>query len=297
MDLSVLLSTKFPDLKLFKKGKVRDVYDLGDTLLLVATDRISAFDVVLPNGIPDKGKILTNLSVFWFEFTRPIIPNHLITSEVAQFPAEVKRYREILTGRTMLVKKSKLVEIECVVRGYLAGSGWREYKSTGKICGMQLPKELVESSKLSVPIFTPATKASSGHDINISESEMINRVGKNVGDILKEKSLAIYQAASQYAEQQGIIISDTKFEFGILDNEVILIDEILTPDSSRFWPKDDYHPGRPQKSFDKQFVRDYLETLDWDKTSPGPTLPNEVVQKTSEKYREAYQRLVGKRLE
>ncbi|MDI6784221.1 MAG: phosphoribosylaminoimidazolesuccinocarboxamide synthase [bacterium] len=289
----VLLTTNFPDLKLFKKGKVRDVYDFGDRLLLVATDRISAFDVVLPNGIPYKGKVLTQLSAFWFEFTQSLIPNHLMATEVVQFPAETRKYQEIVSGRTMLVKKSQLIEIECVVRGYLAGSGWKEYQSTGAVCGVQLPKGLVESSKLPEPIFTPATKASSGHDINISEKEMVNIIGQDIGKQLKEKSLAIYQAAATYAESRGFVISDTKFEFGIMDNQIILIDEILTPDSSRFWPKDDYQPGRAQRSFDKQFVRDYLETLDWDKTPPGPNLPEEVVNKTSKKYLEAYQRLVG----
>jgi phosphoribosylaminoimidazole-succinocarboxamide synthase len=296
MPAAVILTTDLPELKLFKRGKVRDVYDLGENLLLVATDRISAFDVVLPNGIPYKGKVLTQLSSFWFNFTKSIIPNHLITTERGGFPPETKKYLDILDGRTMLVKKSNLVEIECVVRGYLAGSGWKEYQLSGAVCGIQLPKGFVESSRLPEPIFTPTTKASSGHDINISEKEMINLVGQDIGRQLKEKSIAIYQTATKYAESRGIIISDTKFEFGLLDNQLILIDEILTPDSSRFWPKDDYQPGRVQKSFDKQFVRNYLETLDWDKTPPGPTLPDDVVTKTSEKYLEAYQRLVGNKL-
>ncbi|MCX7919195.1 MAG: phosphoribosylaminoimidazolesuccinocarboxamide synthase [bacterium] len=294
--LSVIVTTNLPDLKLFKRGKVRDVYEFGNQLLIVATDRISAFDVVLPNGIPYKGKVLTQLSLFWFEFTKHIVPNHLITAEINEFPSETEQYRDILMGRSMLVKKSKVVEIECVVRGYLAGSAWKEYQATGTICGIKLPQGLRESSKLPEPIFTPATKASSGHDINISEKEMINIVGYDIGMQLKEKSIAIYTEALSYAESRGIIISDTKFEFGFVDDKLILIDEILTPDSSRFWPKDDYQPGRPQKSFDKQFVRDYLETLDWDKTAPGPPLPDDVVNKTSEKYLEAYQRLVGKPL-
>jgi phosphoribosylaminoimidazole-succinocarboxamide synthase len=293
---SILLSIDIPELKLFRKGKVRDIYDFGDSLLLIATDRISAFDVVLPNGIPDKGKVLTQLSVFWFEYTKSIIPNHLISVAVSDFPAITEKYQQRLAGRTMLVKKSQGVEIECVVRGYLAGSGWKEYQNSGTICGIQLPKGLIESSKLPEPIFTPSTKASSGHDINISEQEMFRIVGKDLGIMLKEKSLAIYQTAARYAESRGIIISDTKFEFGILNDELILIDEILTPDSSRFWQKDEYLPGQSQKSFDKQFVRDYLETLDWNKTPPGPTLPDDVVSKTSEKYREAYYRLVGKNL-
>lgn len=292
----VLLTTNFPNLKLYKKGKVRDVYDLGESILFIATDRISAFDVVLPNGIPYKGKVLTQLSSFWFQYTKSIIPNHLITSEVTEFPSETKKYQQVLTGRTILVKKSHLIEIECVVRGYLAGSAWKEYKTSGTVCGLKLSKGLVESSKLPEPIFTPSTKASSGHDINISEQEMMNIVGRYVGQQLKDKSLALYQSAANYAESCGIIISDTKFEFGILNGELILIDEILTPDSSRFWPKDGYQPGQPQKSFDKQFVRDYLESLDWDKIPPGPTLPDEVVKKTSEKYLEAYQRFVGKEL-
>lgn len=292
----VLLTIDIPELTLFKKGKVRDIYDLGDKLLLIATDRISAFDVVLPNGIPDKGKVLTQLSAFWFEYTKAIIPNHLIATDVTDFPEVTKKYQQLLTERAMLVKKSRGVEIECVVRGYLAGSGWKEYQKSGTVCGIQLPKGLVESSKLPEPIFTPSTKASTGHDINISEPEMINIVGQDLGKMLKEKSLAIYATAAKFAESRGIIISDTKFEFGILDNQLILIDEVLTPDSSRFWQQDEYSPGQSQKSFDKQFVRDYLETLDWDKTPPGPVLPEEVVNKTSEKYREAYQRLVGKKL-
>ncbi|MFB3897425.1 MAG: phosphoribosylaminoimidazolesuccinocarboxamide synthase [bacterium] len=293
---SVLLTLDIPELILFRKGKVRDIYDLGDTLLFIATDRISAFDVVLPNGIPDKGKVLTQLSVFWFEYTKSIIPNHLISIDITDSPKVPKKYQQLLDGRTMLVKKSRGVAIECVVRGYLAGSGWKEYQKSGTVCGIQLPKGLVESSKLPEPIFTPSTKASTGHDINISEQEMINIVGQDLGKMLKEKSLAIYTTAAKYAESRGIIISDTKFEFGLLNNELILIDEVLTPDSSRFWQQDEYSPGRSQKSFDKQFVRDYLETLDWDKTPPGPVLPEEVVNKTSQKYREAYQRLVGKKL-
>jgi phosphoribosylaminoimidazole-succinocarboxamide synthase len=293
---SVLLTIDIPALPFFRKGKVRDIYDLGDKLLLIATDRISAFDVVLPNGIPDKGKVLTQLSAFWFEYTNSIIPNHLISTKVTDFPEATKKYQQMLNGRTMLVKKSRGVEIECVVRGYLAGSGWKEYQKSGTVCGIQLPKGLVESSKLPEPIFTPSTKASSGHDINISEQEMINIIGRDLGKMLKEKSLAIYQTAAKYAESHGIIISDTKFEFGILDDELILIDEVLTPDSSRFWQQDEYLPGQSQKSFDKQFVRDYLETLDWNKTPPGPILPEEVISKTREKYREAYFRLVGKQL-
>ncbi|MCD5390467.1 phosphoribosylaminoimidazolesuccinocarboxamide synthase [candidate division NPL-UPA2 bacterium] len=294
MGKDALLETQLPGIKLFKKGKVRDIYELDDKLLIVATDRISAFDVILPNGIPNKGRILTKLSEFWFHFTKELIGNHLITANLASFPEELGKYAPILEGRSMLVRKVEPLPVECVVRGYLAGSGWREYGEEGTICSIKLPPGLRESEKLPEPIFTPATKASSGHDINISEEEVAKLVGVKLAQQLKRKSLEIYTVASSYAESKGLIISDTKFEFGRWDDEIIIIDELLTPDSSRFWPMEDYEPGRSQKSFDKQFVRDYLETLDWDKTPPAPQLPEEVIKKTSEKYEEAYRKLTGR---
>lgn len=294
MPMNVLLSTEFPKLQLFKKGKVRDIYEFGGNLLIVATDRISAFDVVMPNGIPDKGKVLTQLSIFWFEFTKDIIKNHLISGEADEFPDEVREYKDILSGRSMLVEKSKPLPVECVVRGYLAGSGWKEYCQKGTVCGIELPRGLRESEKLPEPIFTPATKAEAGHDINLTEQQAGEIVGRQIFEKLKAKSLALYQKAARYAESKGIIIADTKFEFGKNGDEIILIDEVLTPDSSRFWPQDEYRAGSPQKSFDKQFARDYLEGLDWDKTPPAPVLPDEIVQKTREKYLEAFRRLVGK---
>ncbi len=294
----VLLNIELPGIKLFKKGKVRNVFDLGDKLLLVASDRISAFDSVMPNGIPDKGKILTQISAFWFNFTKKIIDNHMITANVDEFPPEIRinaEVKKVLDKRSMLGKKTELIEIECVARGYLSGSGWKEYQESGSVCGIKLPAGLKESDKLPEPIFTPATKAASGHDINISEKEMKDIVGAEVGDFLKEKTLAVYEAARKYADSKGIIIADTKFEFGKLGGKIILIDEILTPDSSRFWPKDTYKPGGPQFSFDKQFVRDYLISIKWDKEPPAPRLSEEVVVKTREKYMEAYQRLTGKK--
>ncbi|MFN3966139.1 MAG: phosphoribosylaminoimidazolesuccinocarboxamide synthase [Endomicrobiia bacterium] len=294
--LNVLLETKPEELglKLFKRGKVRDIYDLQDSLLIISTDRISCFDVVLPCGIPYKGYVLTQLSCFWFEFTKDIIKNHFITADLKKFP--VKLSEDIFKDRAMLVKKSNPLPVECVVRGYLSGSGWKEYKEKGTICGIKLPSELKESEKLPEPIFTPSTKANVGHDINITEKEVKNLIGKELTEKIKEKSIAIYKKSSEYAEKRGIIIADTKFEFGISDGELILIDEVLTPDSSRFWPKDEYKPGRPQISFDKQFVRDYLETLNWDKTPPAPMLPEEIIQKTSEKYIQALEMLTGKKV-
>ncbi|MCD5401067.1 phosphoribosylaminoimidazolesuccinocarboxamide synthase [candidate division NPL-UPA2 bacterium] len=287
----VLLNTGLSDIKLLKAGKVRDIYDLGDELLIVATDRISAFDVILPDGIPGKGKILTKLSEFWFNFTSNIIGNHLIATDPAFFPEELRGYASILKGRSMLVRRVETVPVECVVRGYLAGSGWKEYQEKGSICGIKLPSGLREAEKLPQPIFTPATKATSGHDINITEGEMVELVGAKVAEEVKKKSLRIYKVANEYARSRGLIISDTKFEFGFIGEELILIDEILTPDSSRFWDKNNYCVGRAPKNFDKQFVRDYLETVDWDKTSPAPSLPQDIIRKTSEKYREAYRRL------
>lgn len=289
-----VLKTNFTDIKLFKRGKVRDVYDLKDKLLVVSTDRISCFDVVLPAGIPNKGAVLTQLSLFWFDLTTDVIANHFITADVTKYPKELHKYKDILAGRSMLVKKAKGIPVECVVRGYLSGSGWKEYQKSRSICGIKLPEGLRESDRLPEPIFTPSTKEEVGHDINVSQEYVEKELGKDITNKLKESSLALYKKASQYAEEKGIIIADTKFEFGIYDSKVILIDEVLTPDSSRFWPKDEYKPGGSQPSFDKQFVRDYLETLDWDKTPPGPDLPEEIIKKTSEKYLQALKLITGK---
>lgn len=296
MKVNVLLTTKLPDIKMLKAGKVRDIYDLGDKLLIVATDRISAFDVILPDGIPGKGKVLTGLSVFWFGLTCEIISNHLITAEAALFPERLQKYSSILNGRAMLVQRADVIPIECVVRGYLAGSGWKEYQEKGSVCGVKLPSGLRKGARIAEPIFTPATKATEAHDINISEKEAGELIGHKLIQELKAKSLEIYSMASHYALARGIIIADTKLEFGLIDNKTILIDELLTPDSSRFWPNDEYEPGRSQPSFDKQFVRDYLETVNWDKASPPPHLPPEIIAKTSEKYYEAYQRLTSNRV-
>jgi len=293
MGEQVILTTDFKDMKLFRLGKVRDVYDLGETLLIVSTDRISCFDVVLPDGIPDKGRILTALSVFWFDFIKDIIPNHFISADVKDFPKEAQKYKDIMEGRSMLVKKSKPLPVECVVRGYLSGSGWKEYKQSQSVCGVKLSAGMVESEKLPQPIFTPATKEEKGHDINVAKEHIEGLIGVELTEKLKDTSIAIYKKAGEYADKKGIIIADTKFEFGMLDvgtglnPSLLLIDEALTPDSSRFWPKDEYKPGKPQPSFDKQFVRDYLETLDWNKTPPAPKLPEEIIQKTRRKYRRA----------
>ncbi|MCI0490779.1 MAG: phosphoribosylaminoimidazolesuccinocarboxamide synthase [Blastocatellia bacterium] len=285
-----------PGVELFRRGKVRDVYAVEDHLLIVATDRISAFDVVLPSAIPGKGAVLTQLSLFWFDFLKGSVANHLIATDVDSYPAALASYRDQIEGRSMLVARADVVQIECVARGYLSGSGWKEYRKTGEVCGIKLPTGLAESDKLPEPIFTPATKEETGHDINISEREMIGRVGEEITRTLKDLTLTIYRRASEFALERGIIIADTKFEFGIKDGEVILVDEVLTPDSSRFWPGETYRPGRAQQSFDKQYVRDYLETLDWDKQPPGPELPRTVVAKTSEKYMEAYELLTGRSL-
>lgn len=290
----VILETNLAEVPLFFKGKVRDIYDLDDKLLIVATDRISAFDVVLPTGIPDKGRILTDLSVFWFRKTSRIVKNHLITSNISQFPKQLSKFKSVLEGRSVLVKKAKVIPLECVVRGYLAGSGWEEYEQKESICGIRLSPNLEESDKLLEPIFTPATKAKSGHDLNITQKEAADLVGKKLFTELKEKSLKIYQEASNYAEERGLIIADTKFEFGICKGKVILVDEVLTPDSSRFWAGDEYSPGGSQKSFDKQFVRDYLMGLNWNKEPPAPVLPERIVEKTREKYLEAARRIMGK---
>jgi len=296
MNRGVLLSTDFKDLKLYKRGKVRDVYDLGDKLLIISTDRISCFDVILPSGIPCKGKVLTELSSFWFDFIKSIIPHHLITAEINKYPKDVNKYKTQLQGRSMLVKKTKPFPVECVVRGYLSGSGWLEYKKTQSICGIKLPPGLLESDKLPDILFTPSTKADVGHDMNVDQKYIEKIVGGDCADRLKKISIDIYKKASEYALSRGIIIADTKFEFGTFGNEIILIDEALTPDSSRFWPKDQYQPGRPQPSFDKQFVRDYLLSIDWDKNPPAPILPREIIEKTSQKYLEAYKRITGKEL-
>ena len=296
MDGKVLLETNFADLKLFKRGKVRDVYDLGDKLLIVSTDRISCFDVILPCGIPGKGKVLTSLSCFWFDFIQEIIPHHLITADLDKYPAQLRRYKDDLSFRSMLVKKTKPLAVECVVRGYLSGSGWKEYQKAQSICGIKLSAGLKESETLPKVLFTPSTKADTGHDENVNQEYVEKLIGKDTALLLKEKSIAIYKKASTYAKSKGIIIADTKFEFGIHGNQVILIDEILTPDSSRFWPADQYQPGRPQPSFDKQFVRDYLQGLGWNKTPPAPQLPKDIIAKTSQKYLEAYRRLTGKEL-
>lgn len=290
MTENIILNMNLKDVKLFKKGKVREVYDLGDKLLLVATDRISAFDYVLPNGIPYKGKVLTGLSLFWFDYLKDVVGNHLISTDVS-------KYSENLSGRAMIVKKAKVFPIECVVRGYLSGSGWKEYKKSQSVCGIKLPAGLVESDRLSEPLFTPSTKAETGHDENISFDQCAEIIGNEWAKKLSEVSLAVYKKAHEYALTKGIIIADTKFEFGLTnDGKLIIVDEVLTPDSSRFWPKDKYNPGHGQPSYDKQFVRDYLESIKWDKQPPVPELPKEIIGKTSEKYLEAYKHITGKGL-
>jgi phosphoribosylaminoimidazole-succinocarboxamide synthase len=295
---SVLLQTDFSDLKLFASGKVRDVYQLGsDRLLFVATDRISAFDYVLATGIPHKGRVLTQLSLFWFDFLKDIVPNHLVTADVSRYPKEAQAYAEQLRGRSMLVQRADMFPVECVVRGYLSGSGWKEYKSTGSVCGIELPAGLRESDQLPEPIFTPATKATSGHDENISFEQMTKLVEPEDSRKLRDLSLAVYKKAADYARQKGIIIADTKFEFGRIAAGITLADEVLTPDSSRFWPADKYEPGMSQQSFDKQYVRDYLEDIRWNKQPPAPALPADVARRTSEKYASAYRQLTGRQLD
>ncbi|MFT4114184.1 MAG: phosphoribosylaminoimidazolesuccinocarboxamide synthase [Silvibacterium sp.] len=294
MPLPALIETEFADLVLHARGKVRDLYAVGEHLLLVATDRISAFDHVLGTGIPGKGKVLTQLSLFWFDFLKDVVPNHLITADVKQYPAELQPFAADLEGRSMLVKRAQMFPVECVVRGYLSGSGWKDYQATGAVCGIPLPAGLKESDRLPEPIFTPATKSLDGeHDINISFDEMVARVGAGRSEELRRLTLAIYTKASNYAEQRGLILADTKFEFGTTAEGIILADEVLTPDSSRFWPKDQYKPGGAQPSFDKQFVRDYLESIRWNKQAPAPSLPEDVVTRTQEKYLEAYRLLTG----
>jgi phosphoribosylaminoimidazole-succinocarboxamide synthase len=281
-----------PNLKLYRKGKVREVYDFGDKLLMVATDNVSAFDVVLPRLLPGKGKMLNKISNFWFEFTAKDIKNHVITANIAEYPAECQEYATELEGRSVLVWKTEMVELEAIIRGYITGSGFKDYRKTGMVCGIKLPEGLVESAKLEEPLFTPSTKAHEGHDVNISVEELQKQMDPVIIETVKEKALLLYKKAANYALERGIIIADTKFEFGMLNGEIILIDEILTPDSSRFWPAEDYEPGRTQDSYDKQIIRNYLETLDWDKTYPGPELPDEVLDKTLQKYEEVYQKLI-----
>jgi phosphoribosylaminoimidazole-succinocarboxamide synthase len=290
----IILTTEFPDVALIRRGKVRDIYDLGEHLLLVATDRLSAFDVVLPDGIPGKGRVLTEISVFWFRQMQDIVQNHIESADVRDFPERLHKYADILEGRSMLVKKAKPLPVECIVRGYLSGSGWKEYKETGFVCGIKLSEGLVESSRLAEPIFTPSTKAEQGHDVNISFEEAKNIVGAELAGKLKDTSLKIYSKAREIAEKKGIIIADTKFEFGLYNGGFMIIDELLTPDSSRFWSLKDYTPGRSQDSYDKQIVRDYLLTLDWDKTYPGPRLPDEIIEKTAIRYREILNIIMGR---
>ncbi len=286
--------TDFSGLKMVKKGKVRDMYDLGDTYLMVATDRMSAFDVVLPDPIPDKGKVLTQISLFWFKIMETIVPNHVVTSDVDQYPEICKPYARQLKGRSIQVKKAEPLPIECVVRGYISGSGWKSYQASSSVCGITLGKGLKESDRLPEPIFTPSTKEEVGeHDINIDFEETVNRIGRPLAEKARDLSLAIYNKGVAIAAEKGIIIADTKFEFGMFEGELILIDEVLTPDSSRFWPKSDYRPGGSQKSFDKQYLRDYLLTLDWDKKTPGPKLPEAIIDKTRSKYLESLKLLAG----
>lgn len=294
--MSTLNQISLPEYPLKARGKVRDIFELENALLFVATDRISAFDYVLPNPIPDKGKVLTQISLFWFQHLSDIVKNHVITADFQQFPATLKRYPE-LAGRSMLVKKADMFPIECVARGYISGSGWKEYQETGMVCGIKLPTGLLESDRLPEPIFTPATKSQTGHDINISYEDAAKIVGEQQAEQLRDLTLGIYKTASIHAEKQGIIIADTKFEFGICSGKIILCDEVLTPDSSRFWPKEDYKPGASQKSLDKQYVRDYLERIRWNKQPPPPELPPDIVEGTSRKYREIYQRLTGRTLQ
>jgi phosphoribosylaminoimidazole-succinocarboxamide synthase len=294
----VLLQTDFPDLKLHASGKVRDVYIIGDhQLLFVASDRISAFDYVLATGIPHKGSVLNQLSLFWFDFLADIVPNHLITAHVDQYPPEARKYKDQLRGRSMLVRRAEMFPVECVVRGYISGSAWKEYKATGKVSGISLPAGLKESDAFPEPIFTPSTKATTGHDENISFDQMCTIVGVETASHLRDLTLRVYKKAAAYARQRGIIIADTKFEFGRTEHGITLADEVLTPDSSRFWPADKYAPGRPQDSYDKQYVRDYLEQIHWNKQPPAPALPPDVARRTSEKYLEAYLQLTGHKLD
>jgi phosphoribosylaminoimidazole-succinocarboxamide synthase len=295
---AVVLQTDFPDLKLHASGKVRDVYQLDDErLLFVATDRISAFDYVLATGIPHKGRVLTQISMFWFDFLSDIVPNHLITAEVEQYPQELQKYAEVLRGRSMIVQRAEMFPVECVVRGYISGSAWKDYKATGKVCGIELPAGLRESEAFPEPIFTPATKEVSGHDENISFARMCEILGSETSSTLRDLTLRVYKKAAAYARQRGIIIADTKFEFGRTAQGITLADEVLTPDSSRFWPADKYEAGHGQESYDKQYVRDYLEEIHWNKQPPAPALPDEVARRTSEKYLDAYFQITGRKLD
>ena len=293
--MRVLSETHFTGLQPAARGKVRDIYDLGGQLLIVATDRLSAFDVILPTPIPDKGRVLTQLSLLWFQLLKEVIPNHVLSA--IEFPPPFDKFKDELTGRSMIVRKTQPLPIECVARGYVSGSGWKDYRTTGKICGLQLPAGLRESERLPEPIFTPATKAATGHDENISFEYAASLIGKELAEKVRGVSLELYRRAAAYAEPRGVILADTKFEFGLLNNQLIWIDEALTPDSSRFWSAAQYSPGGPQASFDKQFVRDYLERMQWPKTPPGPELPPEVVEATRGKYREAYRILAGRELD
>lgn len=292
----VLLETNLPGIPLLGRGKVRDIYAAGDDLLIVASDRISAFDYILASGIPDKGRVLTQMTLFWLDFLRDVVPNHLLTADVSEYPAGLQPFRDQLEGRSMLVRKAKMIDVECVARGYLSGSGWKEYAKLQSVCGIPLPAGLRESDRLPEPIFTPATKAQTGHDENISFAAMAAVTGERLAARLRDLTLAIYGKAAEYAAGRGILLADTKFEFGFVGDELILADEALTPDSSRFWPADTWRPGGAQKSYDKQFVRDYLESIQWNKQPPAPELPAEIAARTSEKYKEAYQALAGKPL-
>jgi phosphoribosylaminoimidazole-succinocarboxamide synthase len=291
----VLLETKLP-MPLVARGKVRDIYDLGDSLLFIASDRISAFDCILGSGIPCKGRILTQMSLFWFDFFRDVVPSHLLTANVPEYPRKLGRYKKKLDGRSMLVKKAQMIQVECVARGYLAGSGWKEYREKGSVCGIPLPPGMRDGDQLPEPIFTPATKAQTGHDMNVPFQYVAKQLGVDLAGQLRDLTLELYGRAAHYALQRGIIVADTKFEFGFVNGHLVLADEALTPDSSRYWPADTYSPGGPQYSFDKQYVRDYLETLSWNKRPPAPALPIEIVNKTSEKYEEAFTRLTGRTL-
>jgi phosphoribosylaminoimidazole-succinocarboxamide synthase len=299
--LTAIFETNLPGIERYARGKVRDVYSAGEYLVIVATDRLSAFDYILPTPIPDKGRVLTAMTLFWLEQLREIVPNHLVSADVGDYPKVFHLYRDQLEGRSMLVHRARMVEVECVARGYVSGSGWKDYRRDGRICGIELPSGLLESSQLPGPIFTPASKAQSGHDENISFETVAQQIGAPLAGQLRDLTLGIYQRAAQFAETRGIIIADTKFEFGFVGDgshaeRLVLADEVLTPDSSRFWPRASYRPGGPQASFDKQYVRDYLESIHWDKRPPAPALPADVIERTSEKYREAYRVLTGKSL-
>jgi phosphoribosylaminoimidazole-succinocarboxamide synthase len=291
-----LLETDFPDIALHARGKVRDIYDAGDHLVIVATDRLSAFDCILPTAIPEKGRVLTQMTIFWLKQLAGVVPNHFVTADINRYPPEFHKYRNYLEGRSMMVRRADMLEVECVARGYVAGSGWKDYQGTGAICGIPLPAGLRESDKLPTPIFTPAAKAQSGHDENIAFDKVAASIGDELAQRLRSLTLTIYQHASRHAETRGILIADTKFEFGLIEGELTLADEVVTPDSSRFWPRAGYRPGGPQVSYDKQYVRDYLESIHWNKQPPAPVLPEDVVSRTTEKYLEAYRALTGDKL-